>query len=203
MMSKRGWFEKLHGVAASKIAQIENQSDKASIWPQKHVFLKSLTWKKCLIILLAIPWCLFAVFLGLCYVVEHSALFPQSVTIRITNKHRKPLWISYVGIDGRRLSDQFGSYEQGLGEIGDKGIPNTARLITGNSFEWELQSGAITPNISHRLTLYISSPPDAPRRVYRCEVIVPRSYGMLLINLGKSDRVSCDYDVFEHISLWD
>lgn len=203
MMSKRGWLGKLLGFAASRNNRIENQADKASICSQRQGFFRRLTWKKSLIILLVIPWCSFAVFYGLFYIVERSTLFPKSVTILIANKHRKPLWISYVGIDGRRLSDQFGSFEQGLGEMADQGVPNTARLISGNLFEWEIQSGAITSNSSHRLTLHVSSPLGTPKKVYSCEVFVRRSYGRLLVNLDQPNRIFCDYDVWEHMSLWD
>ena len=164
MTNKRSWLEKMARRSADKNDQVEDQASNTSILPRSSAFLQWLTWKKALLILLVPPWGMLAILYGFFYIVEYSTLFPYSATIEITNQHGRPLWISYVGIDGRRLSDRFGSYEQWLGEMADKGIPNTARLTSGNLFQWEMQSGMITPNISHRLVLHVHAPPSSAKK---------------------------------------
>ena len=203
MTNKRSWLEKMARRSSDKNDQVEDQVSNTSILPRSSAFLQCLTWKKALLILLVLPWGMLAILYGFFYIVEYSTLFPYSATIEITNQHGRPLWISYVGIDGRRLSDRFGSYEQGLGEMAYKGIPNTARLTSGNLFQWEMQSGMITPNISHRLVLHVHAPPSSAKKIYSCELIVPRSHGKLAIDLNEHTKMSCEYSVYQYISIWE
>lgn len=203
MTTKRGWLEKMARRSGGKNGQMGDQASNIWILPRSSAFLQWLTWKKGLLILLTLPWGMLAALYGFFYIVEHSTLFPYSATIEITNQHRRPLWISYVGIDGRRLSDRFGSYEQGLGEMADKGMPNTARHTSGNLFQWEMQSGQIAPNILHKLVLHVHAPPSSAKKIYSCELIVPRSDGQLTIDLKEHNRMSCKYSVSQYISIWE
>jgi hypothetical protein len=203
MTNKRSWLEKMARRSADKNDQIEDQANNTSILPRSSAFLQWLTWKKGLLILLTLPWGMLAILYGFFYIVEHSTLFPYSATIEITNQHRRPLWISYVGIDGRRLSDRFGSYEQGLGEMADKGMTNTARLTSGNLFQWEMQSGQIAPNKLHKLVLHVHDPLSSAKKIYSCELIVPRSDGKLAIDLNEHSKMSCEYSVYQYISIWE
>ena len=203
MTTKRNWLKKMVRRSVDKNGQMEDQASNISISmsDRRSTSLQWLTWKKCLLILLVLPWCALAALYGLFCVVLHSTLFPYSVPIRILNNHRKPLWISYVGIDGRKLSDGFGSYEQGLGEMAGKGFPGTARLSSGNHFQWEMQSGMITPNISHRLVLHVHTPPVSAKKVYSCELVVPRSHGLLIIDLWENNKMSCQYFFPQYFSF--
>jgi hypothetical protein len=201
MTNKRSWLEKMARKSVDKNGQAEDQASNESISARRSTFLQSLTWKKCLLILLVLPLCALAALYGLFYVVLHSTLFPYSVPIRILNNHGKPLWISYVGIDGRRLSDGFGSYEQGLEEMASKGMSNTARLSSGNLLQWEMQSGMITPNISHRLVLHVRTPTSSAKKIYSCELVVPRSYGLIIIDLWENNKMSCQYFFPQYFSF--
>ena len=203
MTNKRSWLEKMARRSSDKNDQVEDQSGNTSILPRSSAFLQWLTWKKGLLILLTLPWGMLAALYGFFYIVEHSTLFPYSATIEITNQHRRPLWISYVGIDGRRLSDRFGSYEQGLGEMADKGMTNTARLTSGNLFQWEMQSGQIAPNKLHKLVLHVHDQPSSAKKIYSCELVVPRSDGKLAIDLNEHSKMSCEYSVYQYISIWE
>ena len=198
MTNKRSWLEKMARRSADKNDQAEDQASNTSILPRSSAFLQWLTWKKGLLILLTLPWGMLAALCIHTLVVYHTTLFPHSVPIRIGNNHRKPLWISYVGIDGRRLSDEFGNYEHGLGEMVSNGGPSTARLTYGDRFKWDqwnMQSGSgmIIPNISHRLVLHVRTPPSSAKKVYSCELVVPRSYGFILIQLWENNKISCMY----------
>ena len=203
MTNKRSWLEKMARRSADKNHKVEDQASNTSILPRSSAFFQWLTWKKALLILLVLPWGMLAILYGFFYIVEHSTLFPYSATIEITNQHRRPLWISYVGIDGRRLSDRFGSYEQGLGEMADKGMTNTARLTSGNLFQWEMQSGQIAPNKLHKLVLHVHDPLSSAKKIYSCELIVPRSDGKLAIDLNEHSKMSCEYSVYQYISIWE
>ena len=201
MTNKRSWLEKMAKRSADKNDQVEDQASNTSILPRSSAFLQWLTWKKGLLILLTLPWGMLAALCIHTLVVYHTTLFPHSVPIRIGNNHRKPLWISYVSIDGRRLSDEFGNYEHGLGEMVSNSVnsgPSTARLTYGDRFKWDqwnIQSGSgmITPNISHRLVLHVRTPPSSAKKVYSCELVVPRSYGFILIQLWENNKISCMY----------
>ena len=201
MTTKRRWLEKSARRSGGKNDQVEDQSGNTSILPRSSAFLQWLTWKKGLLILLTLPWGMLAALCIHTLVVYHTTLFPHSVPIRIGNNHRKPLWISYVSIDGRRLSDEFGNYEHGLGEMVSNSVnsgPSTARLTYGDRFKWDqwnIQSGSgmITPNISHRLVLHVRTPPSSAKKVYSCELVVPRSYGFILIELWENNKISCMY----------
>ena len=199
MTNKRSWLEKMARRSANKNDQVEDQASNTSILPSSSAFLQWLTWKKGLLILLTLPWGMLAALYIHTRVVYHTTLFPHSVPIRIWNSHRIPRWISYVGIDGRRLSDDFGNYEYGLGlgEMTTDG-PSTARLTYGDRFiwdDWNMQSGTgmITPNISHRLVLHVRSPPSSAKKVYSCELVVPRQSGFILIELLENNKISCMY----------
>ena len=201
MTNKRSWLEKMARRSSDKNDQVEDQVSNTSILPRSSAFLQWLTWKKGLLILLTLPWGMLAALCIHTLVVYHTTLFPHSVPIRIGNNHRKPLWISYVGIDGRRLSDEFGNYEHGLGEMVSNSVnsgPSTARLTYGDRFkwnQWNMQSGSgmITPNIAHRLVLHVRTPPSSAKKVYSCELVVPRSYGFILIQLWENNKISCMY----------
>lgn len=198
MTTKRRWLEKSARRSGGKNDQVEDQSGNTSILPRSSAFLQWLTWKKGLLILLTLPWGMLAALCIHTLVVYHTTLFPHSVPIRISNNHTRPLWISYVGIDGRRLSDEFGNYEHGLGEMVSNGGPSTARLTYGDRFKWDqwnMQSGSgmITPNISHRLVLHVRTPPSSAKKVYSCELVVPRQSGFILIELLENNKISCKY----------
>ena len=198
MTNKRSWLEKMARRSSDKNDQVEDQVSNTSILPRSSAFLQWLTWKKGLLILLTLPWGMLAALCIHTLVVYHTTLFPHSVPIRISNNHTRPLWISYVGIDGRRLSDEFGNYEHGLGEMVSNGGPSTARLTYGDRFKWDqwnMQrgSGMITPNISHRLVLHVRSPPSSAKKVYSCELVVPRQSGFILIELLENNKISCKY----------
>ena len=199
MTTTRDWLGRLAKRVVGKFVLMENTSRNVLTSSKETAFLKRLTWQQYLLILLVLPWGALAALYVLTLVVYHTTLFPHSVPIRVWNGQRKLLWISYVGIDGRRLSDQFVSSEQGLGEMVGKGIPNAVRLSSGNFYEWE--SGKITPNVSHRLALYASSPAEAPAKFYSCEVFIPRSLGMLLIELNEQNKVNCEYSISQHFSI--
>jgi hypothetical protein len=204
MTNKRSWLEKMARKSVNKNCQVEDQASNESISARRSTFLQSLTWKKCLLILLVLPLCALAALYGLFYVVLHSTLFPYSVPIRILNNHRKPLWISYVNIDGRRLSDEFGNYEHGLGEMVGNGGPSTSRLTYGDLFkwsQWNMQSGMITPNISHRLVLHVHTPPSSVKKIYSCELVVPRSHGLLIIDLWENNKMTCKYFYTQEFSF--
>jgi hypothetical protein len=200
------WLKRNAKRGVGKIARIKIPAQNVSRLPQENVFFKWLTWKKILLIFLVLPWGVFAVLYGFFYVVVNSTLFPYSVPIRILNNHRKPLLISYVGIDGRRLSDGSGNYEHGLGEMVGNGGPSTARLTYGDLFkwsQWDMQSGMITPNISHRLVLHVHTPLSPAKKIYSCELVVPRSYGMIIIDLWESNnnKMSCQYFYTQEFSF--
>jgi hypothetical protein len=198
------WLKRNAKRGVGKIARIKIPAQNVSRLPQENVFFKWLTWKKILLIFLVLPWGVFAVLYGFFYVVVNSTLFPYSVPIRILSNHRKPLLISYVGIDGRRLSDGSGNYEHGLGEMVGNGGPSTARLTYGDLFkwsQWDMQSGMITPNISHRLVLHVHTPLSPAKKIYSCELVVPRSYGMIIIDLWESNKMSCQYFYTQEFSF--
>lgn len=198
------WLKRNAKRVVGKIARIKIPARNVSRLPQENVFFKWLTWKKIILIFLVLPWGVFAVLYGFFYVVVNSTLFPYSVPIRILNNHRKPLLISYVGIDGRRLSDGSGNYEHGLGEMVGNGGPSTARLTYGDLFkwsQWDMQSGMITPNISHRLVLHVHTPPSPAKKIYSCELVVPRYYGMIIIDLWENNKMSCQYFYAQEFSF--
>ena len=198
------WLKRNAKRGVGKIARIKIPVRNVSRLSQENVFFKWLTWKKIILIFLVLPWGVFAVLYGFFYVVVNSTLFPYSVPIRILNNHRKPLLISYVGIDGRRLSDGSGNYEHGLGEMVGNGGPSTARLTYGDLFkwsQWDMQSGMITPNISHRLVLHVHTPPSPAKKIYSCELVVPRYYGMIIIDLWESNKMSCQYFYTQEFSF--
>ena len=185
---------------------MEDQASNALISARRSTSLQWLTWKT-LLILLALPWGALAAALYIrTLVLYHTTLFPHSVPIRVLNNHRKPLWISYIGIDGRRLSDEVGNDEHGLGEMVGNGGPSTARLTYGDLFkwsQWDMQSGMITPNISHRLVLHVHTPLSPAKKIYSCELVVPRSYGMIIIDLWESNnnKMSCQYFYTQEFSF--
>jgi hypothetical protein len=196
MTTKRSWLEKMARRSGDKNGPIEDQASNALISTRRSTSLQWLTWKKCLLILLVLPWGALAALYVRTLVVYHTTLFPHSVLIRISNNQRKPLWISYVGIDGRRLSDEVGNDEHGLGEMVGNGGPSTARLTYGDLFkwsQWDMQSGMITPNIAHRLALHVRTPPSSAKKIYSCELVVPRYYGMIMIDLWENNKMTCKY----------
>ena len=204
MTNKRSWLEKMVRRSVDKNGQMKDQASNASISARRSTSLQWLTWKKCLLILLVLPLCALAALYCCFYVVLHSTLFPYSVPIRISNNYRKPLWISYVGIDKRRLSDGFGNYEHGLGEMVANGGPSTARLTYGDLFkwsQWDVQSGMITPNISHRLVVHVRTPSLSAKKIYSCELVVPRSYGLLIVDLWENNKMSCQYFYTQEFSF--
>jgi hypothetical protein len=199
MTNTRSLIEKIAKSVFAKILRIRDQARAISLSPRRCIFPRWFTWKKILFILVVLPWGMLAALYIHTRVVYHTTLFPHSVPIRIWNSHRIPRWISYVGIDGRRLSDDFGNYEYGLGlgEMTTDG-PSTARLTYGDRFiwdDWNMQSGTgmITPNISHRLVLHVRSPPSSAKKVYSCELVVPRQSGFILIELLENNKISCMY----------
>ncbi len=204
MTNKKSWLEKMLRRSGDKNGQIEDQAGNALLSARRATSLQWLTWKKCLLILLVLPSGALAALYVRTLVVYHTTLFPYSVPIRISNNQRKPLLISYVGIDGRRLSDEVGNYEHGLGEMVGNGAPSTARQTYGDRFkwsEWDMQSGMITPNLSHRLVLHVRTPPSSAKRIYSCELVVPRSNGLIVIDLGENDKMSCQYFYTQEFSF--
>ncbi len=196
MTTKRSWLEKMARRLGGKNGPMEDQASNELISTRRSKSLQWLTWKT-LLILLVLPWGALAAALYIRTVaLYHTTLFPHSVPIRVLNNQRKPLWISYVGIDGRRLSDEVGNDEHGLGEMVGNGGPSPARLTYGDLFkwsQWDLQSGMITPNISHRLVLHVRTPPSSAKKIYSCQLIVPRYYGMIMIDLLENGEMSCRY----------
>ena len=204
MTTKRSWLEKMARRSGDKNGPIEDQASNALISTRRSTSLQWLTWKKCLLILLVLPWGALAALYVRTLVVYHTTLFPHSVLIRISNNQRKPLWISYVGIDGRRLSDEVGNDEHGLGEMVGNGGPSTARLTYGDLFkwsQWDMQSGMITPNISHRLVLHVHTPTSSAKKIYSCELVVPRSHGLLMVDLWEGNKMSCQYFYAQEFSF--